>query len=98
MDNEVQEQMTEEKVQEYLDNNGLIKKWEETGMFQEATTNSEKYLIASVMESMIYRSFEMVQKEGKTSEEMNAFQEKYISLMAQLGIFNGSLLQKVNNA
>lgn len=84
--------LSNEEVQDYLNNNGLLTKWEVSGLFEQVSNNSEKYLIASIMETMIYRSFEMIEKEGKSKEEMLAFQEKYMGFMANLGVFNGKLM------
>ncbi len=83
-------------VKEYLDQNGLIEKWEPTGMFQEVSTNPDKFFIASMLEAMIYKSVYMMEKHGKTSEEMVQYQEKFISYMASIGVFNGDLLRKVD--
>lgn len=89
-----QEGAEEFDVNQYLDDNGLINKWETTGMFEEVKTNSEKFFIASIMEAMIYRTVEMIEREGKSQEEMLLFQEKYLTYMRELGVFNGSLLSK----
>lgn len=83
-------------VKEYLDENGLIEKWEPTGMFQEVSTNPEKFFIASIMEAMIYKSVYLMEKHGKTSEEMVEYQEKYLSHMASIGVFNGELLKQIS--
>lgn len=93
---ETQEQVEAEEfdVNDYLDNNGLIHKWQTTGMFEEAKTNADKFFVASVMEAMIYRTVEMIEREGKSQEEMLLFQEKYLSYMRELGVFNGSLMSK----
>jgi hypothetical protein len=95
MENMETEQNEKEKVMDYLNNNGLIAKWEPTGLFEKVNSNSKKYFIASIMESMIYASFEMCEKEGKSSEEMMAFQERYLAFMAELGVFSGDLLNKI---
>lgn len=86
----------EEYLKVYLDNNPLITKWEATGLFQQVTTNSEKYLISSVMESISYKMFEMKYKDGKSQEEIMKFHDNFLIKMRSLGIFNGELLKNID--
>lgn len=88
---------SDEKITEmknYLDNNGLINKWQESGLLDNAQSSSEKFLISSIMEAMSYRMFEMHLKENRSTDEINQFSEKYMTTMRELGVFNGSLYKQ----
>jgi len=86
----------DEQLATYLDRNPLIAKWETTGLFEQVETNSEKYLISSVMESVLYKMFEMKYKEGKSQEDIMAYHDSFLTKMRELGVFNGNLLKNVN--
>lgn len=90
------EELDKEQIASYLDNNGLIAKWQVTGLLDKVEKNSEKFFIASIMEAMVFKSFEMCERDGISKEEMLQFQEKYITFMSTIGVFNGGLLTNIN--
>lgn len=88
-------QQQEENLRIYLDENPLLQKWEQTGLFDQVETNSDKYLISSVMESISYKMFEMKYKEGKSQEEIMNYHDSYLTKMRDLGIFNGQFMKNI---
>lgn len=85
----------EENLRIYLDKNPLLEKWETTGLFEQVTKNSDKYLISSIMESISYKMFEMKYKDGKSQEEIMSFHDSFLTKMREIGIFNGVFMKNV---
>ena len=93
---EEQIQQEEENLRIYLDENPLIEKWQPTGLFDQVSTNSEKYLISSVMESISYKMFEMKYKDGKSQEDIMKYHDEFLTKMRDVGIFNGEFLKNIS--
>ncbi len=89
-------QQEEENLRIYLDENPLLSKWEPTGLFKQVESNSEKYLISSIMESISYKMFEMKYKDGKSQEDIMKYHDNFLVKMREIGIFNGDFLKSID--
>lgn len=95
MENEEKKTEYDFDPMEYLDNNGLIDKWEQTGMLQAITSNSKKFLVSSLLEVMIYKSIELLEKEKKTQSYVQSYQDAFLQKMAEMGFMNGDVMDEI---